>query len=93
MADGTSAQIKAMASGRTVTATVPHLDDAVVQAIPAVEGIDIRGDRVIITSRDTDAVARYLLTSTDARDLEIAAQGLEDAFIALTSEDTQGDHA
>jgi hypothetical protein len=31
-------------------------------------------------------VARYLLTRTDARDIEIAARGLEDAFIALTGE-------
>ncbi len=33
---------------------------------------------------DSDAVARYLLTETDARDLEITARGLEDAFLTLT---------
>ncbi|MEO7071181.1 MAG: ABC transporter ATP-binding protein [Nostocoides sp.] len=91
VADGTSAQIKAMASGRTVTATVPDLTEEMVRGIPAVEGIDIRGDRVIITSKDTDTVARHLLTTTGARDLEIAAQGLEDAFIALTSEENKGE--
>ena len=48
--------------------------------------------RVLIHSRDTDAVARHLLTHTDAHDLEIAARGLEDAFIALTGDDSpEGD--
>jgi ABC-2 type transport system ATP-binding protein len=32
-------------------------------------------------------VARYLLTCTDARDLEITSHNLEDAFVALTSDD------
>jgi ABC-2 type transport system ATP-binding protein len=34
-------------------------------------------------------VARYLLTSTSARDLEIAAAGIEEAFLALTGDDPQ----
>jgi ABC-2 type transport system ATP-binding protein len=32
-------------------------------------------------------VARYLLTETDARDLEITSKGLEDAFLSLTNEE------
>jgi ABC-2 type transport system ATP-binding protein len=32
-------------------------------------------------------VARYLLTETDARDLEITSKGLEDAFLSLTTEE------
>ena len=32
-----------------------------------------------------------LLTSTDARDLEITANGLEEAFLSLTSDDRTGD--
>ena len=42
--------------------------------------------RVLIALADTDAVARHLLTHTGARDLEITARGLEDAFIALTGD-------
>ena len=43
-------------------------------------------------AKDSDAVARYLLTETAARDLEITAHGLEDAFLSLTSgdDDAQG---
>jgi ABC-2 type transport system ATP-binding protein len=31
-------------------------------------------------------VARYLLSQTKARDLEITARGIEEAFIALTGD-------
>ena len=36
---------------------------------------------------DSDAVARYLLTATAAHDVEIVAHNLEDAFLALTSDE------
>ena len=41
---------------------------------------------MLIHASDSDAVARYLLNDTPARDLEINTRGLEDAFIALTSD-------
>jgi ABC-2 type transport system ATP-binding protein len=87
VADGTGAEVKALASGRTVRATVPSADEAALRAIPGVDSIEVRGDTVLIHSKDSDAVARYLLTATGARDLEINTRGLEDAFLALTSDD------
>jgi ABC-2 type transport system ATP-binding protein len=48
----------------------------------------VRGDAVLLATSDSDATARYLLTQTPARDLEIAAHSLEDAFLALTADDT-----
>jgi ABC-2 type transport system ATP-binding protein len=51
-----------------------------------VETVEVRGDSVLIATTDSDAVARHLLTSTDAHDVEITSRGLEDAFISLTSE-------
>ncbi len=36
---------------------------------------------------DSDAVARHLLTATAARDVEIVAHNLEEAFLALTGDD------
>jgi ABC-2 type transport system ATP-binding protein len=92
VADGTSSAIKAMTAGRTVRATLVRADEQALRAIPDVDTVEVRGDTVLIHSRDTDAVARHLLTHTAARDLEITARGLEDAFIALTGDDdTQGD--
>ena len=61
---------------------------ASLHAIPGVDEVEIRGDTVLIHSGDTDAVARRLLNETAAHDLEITSRGLEDAFIALTSDAT-----
>src|SRR5690348_7322898 len=84
VADGTSAEVKKLASGRTVRATIPDPDEQALKAIPFVDAVEIRGDSVLLHSHDTDAVARHLLIHTDARDLEITSRGLEDAFLALT---------
>jgi ABC-2 type transport system ATP-binding protein len=87
VADGTTAEIKAMASGRLVRATLPGADAAALSRLPGVEDVELRGDRVLIRAKDSDAVARHLLTTTAARDLEITAHNLEDAFFALTGDD------
>jgi ABC-2 type transport system ATP-binding protein len=88
VADGTGSQIKALAAGRTVRATLPGANAAALSSLPGVESVDIRGDAVYIHAKDTDAVARHLLTATPAHDLEITARGLEDAFLSLTGDDT-----
>jgi len=89
IADGTASEIKAMAAGRTVRATVPGASEAELSAIPGADSVEVRGDTVLIHSGDSDSVARYLLTRTSARDLEIAARGIEEAFLALTGDDAQ----
>ncbi len=89
VADGTASEIKAMAAGRTVRATLPGASEAELQAIPGADSVEIRGETVLIHSNDSDAVARFLLTSTAARDLEITARGIEDAFLALTGDEAE----
>jgi ABC-2 type transport system ATP-binding protein len=88
VADGTAAEVKRLASGRTIRATLPGADEAALRAMPGVDGVEVRGDTVLIHSgdTDTDAVARRLLNQTAARDLEITSRGLEEAFIALTGD-------
>jgi ABC-2 type transport system ATP-binding protein len=93
VADGTAAEVKAMASGRTIRATMPGATRSELQALPGVETVEVRGDTVFLTSRDTDAVARYLLTDTDARDLEITSRNLEQAFLTLTADEIPGSNA
>ncbi|NNM44552.1 ABC transporter ATP-binding protein [Knoellia koreensis] len=91
VADGTASEVKAIVSGRTVRATLPDADLVALQALPGVESVEVRGDSVLIASRDSDSVARHLLTNTGARDLEITSRGLEDAFISLTADpDSEG---
>jgi ABC-2 type transport system ATP-binding protein len=86
VADGSGAEIKGLASGRTVRATVTDPDADALGAIPGVDAVEIRGDRVVVHALDSDAVARHLLNETDARDLEIVAKGIEEAFLSLTSD-------
>jgi ABC-2 type transport system ATP-binding protein len=87
VADGTSSEVKAMAAGRTVRATLANPDQAALLAVPGADSVEVRGETVLVHASDSDAVARYLLTQTQARDLEITTRALEDAFLALTSDD------
>jgi len=91
VADGTTAEIKNMASGRLVRATLiasnaSEVSDAHERALAAITGVanvERRGDTLLVRCSDSDAVARWLLTHTDARDLEITSSNLEAAFVAL----------
>ena len=86
VADGTTAEIKNLVSGRVVHATLPGADPVLLASLPAVDGVDVQGERVTIRTSDSDAVARHLLTQTAARDLEITSQNLESVFLALTAD-------
>ncbi|MFI5838534.1 ABC transporter ATP-binding protein [Catenuloplanes sp. NPDC051500] len=87
VADGTAAEVKALASGRTVRATLPGAAEPDLAAIPGVDRAEVRGDTVFLHGNDTDGIARHLLTRTAARDLEITSRNLEDAFLALTADE------
>jgi ABC-2 type transport system ATP-binding protein len=89
VADGTASEIKAMAAGRTVRATLAGASEAELSGIPGGDSVEVRGDTVLIHSSNSDAVAKYLLNNTQARDLEITARGIEDAFIALTGDEPE----
>jgi ABC-type multidrug transport system ATPase subunit len=87
VADGTAAEVRGLSAGRSVRATLPGADEASLRGLPGVRSVEIRGDRVIVQTTESDSVARHLLTATRARDLEIVAHNLEDAFLALTGHD------
>jgi ABC-2 type transport system ATP-binding protein len=87
VADGTAAEVKALASGRVIRATLPGADRASLAAIPGVDSVEVRGDTILLHAADTDAVARRLLNNTVARDLEITSRNLEQAFLTLTADD------
>ena len=89
VADGTASEIKAMSAGRTVRATLPGASEAELRDIPGADTVEVRGDTILIHASDSDKVARHLLTSTSARDLEIATRGIEEAFLALTGDDAE----
>jgi ABC-2 type transport system ATP-binding protein len=86
VADGTTAHIKNLVAGRVVRAALPGADPVALAAIAGVRDVEVQGDRVAISTTDSDALARHLLTETPAHDLEISSQNLESVFLALTSE-------
>ena len=92
IADGTAAQIKAIASGRTVRATLPGASEPALAALPGVDSVELRGDTVLLACHDSDAAVRALVTRTTARDIEVTTRDLEDAFLALTVDAPAGAH-
>jgi ABC-2 type transport system ATP-binding protein len=87
IADGSVAEVRAAASGRTLIAQVPGAAEAGMRALPGVSGVELRGTRVELDCADSDAAVRALIAGyPQAHDIEIKAVGLEEAFLALTSE-------
>ena len=87
VADGPTTEIKAMVGTRTIRATLPDAEVDALAALPGVNGAERHGDAVILSCADSDAAIRALLAAhPDARDIEIAAAGLEQAFLALTGD-------
>ncbi len=93
VADGSAAEVKALASGRAVRATLVDADEVALRALPGVDHVEVHASSILLHCADSDAVARYLLTETAAKDIEITARALEDAFVALTSSQGRADTA
>jgi ABC-2 type transport system ATP-binding protein len=87
VADGPTNEIKAMVGTRTIRATLPGADLDALAALAGVSGVDRRGEAVMLTCADSDQTIRALLAGyPDARDIEIIAAGLEEAFLTLTGD-------
>lgn len=91
VADGSTTEIKNLVSGRVVQVTLPDADLTALASVPGVDSVEAAGERITLHTRDSDALARHLLTSTPARDLEITAQNLESVFLTLTAEPSASD--
>jgi ABC-2 type transport system ATP-binding protein len=88
VADGSATEIKASVGTRTIRASLPAADLAVLSGLPGVAGADRHGDMVVLHCADSDAAIRALLDRfPQARDIEIAGAALEQAFLHLTGDD------
>ncbi len=91
VADGTVAEVRGLATTRTVSADLedPRAGDRL-RAMPGVTRVAVTGRRVEIAveAAHSDRVARALLTDLAATDLEIATASLEAAFVAITDDHT-----
>jgi ABC-2 type transport system ATP-binding protein len=84
-ADGSVAEVRATVAGRALRAVVAGAQHSALAALPGVTAVELRGDQVTLACADSDAALRALLAAhLTARDIEITAVGLEEAFLALT---------
>ena len=91
VADGPVAEVRAAVSGRVLKAVVPGATEAGLAALPGVTSVQIRAGRAELACADSDAAVRALLAAHPfAADIEITALGLEEAFLALTADETEG---
>jgi len=84
VADGSSADIKSRISGRTISIDAGACPMDVLERLPMVTSVEVRGDRVFLRSTDSDATVVALAVEDAVRNLEVTSGGLEEAFIALT---------
>jgi ABC-2 type transport system ATP-binding protein len=90
VADGSVAEVTSLVAGRVLRAAVPGASEQALRTLPGASEVEVRGQQVSISSRDSDATLRALLqTFPQARDIQVTAVGLEGAFLSLTG-DTAG---
>jgi ABC-2 type transport system ATP-binding protein len=91
VADGPTTEVKAMAGGRVIRATLPTtVPTAELDALPGVAAVERHGGAVLLRCPDSDAALRALLAGQpDAADIEVTGGGLEEAFLALTADEQE----
>ncbi len=88
VADGTPAEIKAIATTRTLRFAGVGADaHAALRALPGVVGLEARRDAVTLRSDRSDDTLRALLAAhPEAHDVQVVASTMDDAFLALTAD-------
>jgi ABC-2 type transport system ATP-binding protein len=84
IADGTSAEIKAGTSDRSISFTAAH--DRLLDGLPAVTSVTRQGSTVTLATADAETTLRALLADGGRLpDLEVRGASLEDAVLSLTN--------
>lgn len=87
VADGTGEQIKQAVGGTLVSFDLAGTGSAGLRGLPGVTAVEVRGDRAVLRTGDSDATVVALAAAGRIRRLEVAAASLEDAFMELTAEE------
>jgi ABC-2 type transport system ATP-binding protein len=89
IAEGTPAEIKGSSRGRIIRCTTA-LEIALLRDLPTVSSVTRDGQTMEIIAADSDLVVRELMArDATLANLEIKSAGLEEAFLALTSTQTE----
>lgn len=85
VADGASTEIRGLAVGQVVRATLAGVQEAELLALAGVKSVELRGDAIVLGCSDSDATVRNLFASyPTVKNLSVAGAGLEEAFMQLT---------
>ncbi|MEX6429233.1 MULTISPECIES: ABC transporter ATP-binding protein [Ferrimicrobium] len=88
IADGTPSQIKATVGTKTIRMALPDIDLSELVTVAGVVNAQRHGLTVVLTCSDSDRALYELLDRyRSARDIEVIGGTLEEAFVALTSEE------
>jgi ABC-2 type transport system ATP-binding protein len=88
IADGTPTEVKSHTGTRNIRFLSPAPDPAVYLKLPGVTEVHVNGDLVTIRSGDSDATLPALYgLGLPVKSMEVGGGGLEEALIALTSDD------
>ncbi|CAM5639040.1 ABC transporter ATP-binding protein OS=Streptomyces tendae OX=1932 GN=GUR47_10940 PE=4 SV=1 [Streptomyces tendae] len=85
VADGTGDELRRAAGGSRVVVDLAGLPAGDPTLLPGVRSVEIRGDRALLRTEDSDATVTALAGLGAVRGLEVAPASLDDAFLALTT--------
>src|SRR5215469_3059066 len=88
LADGTPDEIKQRAGARRLSFRLDYVDEPFLLGLPGLVNLEVRGNLVHVQATDSDAALYAVLDAGyRPREIEVTSLGLEQAFIAITSED------
>jgi len=85
VADGTGEQLRRAAGGNLVSIDLDGPGTEGLTLLPGVRSMEVRGDRALLRTDDSDATVIALAELGAIRGLEVAPASLDDAFLALTA--------
>ncbi|MFE9603489.1 ABC transporter ATP-binding protein [Streptomyces hokutonensis] len=89
VADGTGEQLKRAAGGSLVSIDLAGRPTEDLAQLPGVRTLEIRGDRALLRTDDSDATVIALAARNAIRGLEVTPASLDDAFLALTAHELE----
>jgi ABC-2 type transport system ATP-binding protein len=94
VADGSATEIRGLSSGRILRCTLAQADAGDLEGLPGVARASVHGHGVTLTTGDSDATLRALLTRhPEAHDIEITGAGLNETFLTLTASSPREAHS
>ncbi|MEU6216336.1 ABC transporter ATP-binding protein [Streptomyces sp. NPDC047022] len=88
VADGTGEQLRRAAGGNLVSFDLAGRGAEGLDLLPGVRSVEVRGDRAVLRTDDSDATVISLARQNAIRGLEVAPASMDDAFLALTAPET-----